>query len=228
MSMRTAAILCVVGLMCSLTWALNDESSANKELEQAANVIQQMTTGTAGIPDSVLRGAKCIAVVPHMVKGAFIVGAQHGRGVATCRSSSGWSAPAPFELSGGSIGLQAGGQSSDVVLMVMNQDGMAQLMSGHFKVGADASVAAGPVGRSGSADAGWNAAILTYASSKGAFAGVDVSGAAITQDKKATQNLYGRDVPFADILKGQVQPSGAAQTFVTTVQNAQQSASARR
>lgn len=228
MSVRTGAILCVLSLMCSLTWALNDESSANKELEQAANVIKQMTTGTAGIPDSVLSGAKCIAVIPHLVKGAFIVGGRHGSGVATCATASGWSAPAPFELSGGSFGLQAGVQSSDLVMMVMNQEGMAQLMSGHFKVGADASVAAGPVGRSGSADAGWKAAILTYASSKGAFAGVDVSGAAITEDKKATRALYGRDVPFADILKGQVQASGAAQTFVSTVQSAQQSASARR
>src|SRR5690349_16830702 len=159
MSIRTVSILCVVGLMASLTWGLNDDASANKELEQAANVIQQMTSGSAGIPDSVLKGAKCIAVIPHLVKGAFIVGGRHGRGVATCSTSSGWSAPAPFELSGGSIGLQAGGQSSDVVMMVMNQDGMEQLMSGHFKVGADASVAAGPVGRSGSADAGWKAAI---------------------------------------------------------------------
>ncbi len=228
MTVRTAAIICVFSLMCSLAWGLNDQSSANKELEQAANVIQQMTTGSAGIPDSVLSGAKCIAVIPSLVKGAFIVGGQHGRGVATCNTSSGWSAPAPFELSAGSIGLQAGGQSSAVVMMFMNQEGMQQLMSGHFKVGAGASVAAGPVGRAASADAGWKAAILTYASSKGAFAGVDVNGAAITEDKKATKSLYGRDVPFADILRGQVQPSGAAQTFVTTVRNAHQSASARR
>lgn len=225
MNMRIASVLCVFCLMVPLATAFNDESSANKELDQAAKVIQEMTTGTAGIPDSVLKGAKCIAVIPNLVKGAFIVGARHGRGVATCTGSSGWSAPAPFELSGGSFGLQAGGQSSDVVMMVMNQDGMAQLMSGHFKVGGDASVAAGPVGRSGSADAGWKAAILTYARSKGAFAGVDVSGAVLTQDNKATKALYGREIPFADILKGQVQASGPAQNFVTAVKSAQQSAS---
>lgn len=226
--MRTVAILCVLCLTASLSWASSDSSSADKELDQAATVIRQMTTGSAGIPDAVLSGAKCIAVIPHLAKGAFIVGGEHGRGVATCSTNSGWSAPAPFELSAGSIGLQAGGQSSDLVMMIMNQEGMDQLMSGHFKVGAGASVAAGPVGRSASADAGWKAAILTYASSKGAFAGVDVNGAAITQDKKATKALYGHDVPFADILKGQVQPSGAAQTFVSAVQSAQQSATARR
>jgi lipid-binding SYLF domain-containing protein len=226
--MKTASILCVLGLMASLAWAQNDNSSANKELDQSANIIQQMTTGNAGIPDSVLRGAKCIAVIPHLVKGAFMVGGEHGRGIATCRTSSGWSAPAPFELSGGSIGWQIGGQSSDLVMMVMNDQGMSQLMSGHFKVGAGASVAAGPVGRSGSANAGWKAAILTYARSKGAFAGVSINGSALTQDKKATRDLYGNDVAFANILKGQVQAPSAAQAFVSTVQNAEQSASARR
>ncbi|HLK32845.1 MAG TPA: lipid-binding SYLF domain-containing protein [Terriglobales bacterium] len=226
--MKTLSILCLLGMMVSLTWAQNDNSSADKETSQAANIIQQMTSGNAGIPDSVLSGAKCIAVVPHMIKGAFMVGGEHGRGLATCRTGSGWSAPAPFAISGGSIGWQIGGQSSDLVMMVMNQQGMDQLMSGHFKVGAGASVAAGPVGRSGSANAGWKAAILTYARSKGAFAGVSVNGSAITQDKKVTRDLYGHDVAFDNILKGQVPTPPAAQSFVSAVTSAEQSASAHR
>jgi lipid-binding SYLF domain-containing protein len=163
-----------------------------------------------------------------MIKGAFMVGGEHGSGLASCRTSSGWSAPAPFDISGGSIGWQIGGQSSDLVMMVMNQQGMDQLMSGHFKVGAGASVAAGPVGRSGSADAGWKAAILTYARSKGAFAGVSVNGSAITQDKKITKELYGNEVAFANILKGQVPTPSSAQAFISAINNAEQSASAHK
>ena len=162
--MKIASILCVLALGASLGWAQENDAATTK-VNQSAEIIQQMTTGNAGIPDSVLTGAKCIAVIPHMVKGAFMVGGEHGSGLATCRTSSGWSAPAPFSISGGSIGWQIGGQSSDLVMMVMNQQGMDQLMSGHFKVGAGADAAAGPVGRSGSANAGWKAAILTYARS---------------------------------------------------------------
>ena len=224
--MKIASILCVLAL-ASLGWAQDNDAAATK-VSQASDIIQQMTTGDAGIPDSVLTGAKCIAVIPHMIKGAFMVGGEHGSGLASCRTSSGWSAPAPFDISGGSIGWQIGGQSSDLVMMVMNQQGMDQLMSGHFKVGAGASVAAGPVGRSGSADAGWKAAILTYARSKGAFAGVSVNGSAITQDKKITKELYGNEVAFANILKGQVPTPSSAQAFVSAINNAEQSASAHK
>jgi SH3 domain-containing YSC84-like protein 1 len=224
--MKTASILCVLALMASLGWA--QDNDATKKINQAAEIIRQMTSGTAGIPDAVLAGAKCIAVIPHLVKGAFVVGGEHGSGLATCRTSSGWSAPAPFDISGGSIGWQIGGQSSDLVMMVMNQQGMDQLMSGHFKVGAGAEVAAGPVGRSGSANAGWKAAILTYARSKGAFAGVNISGSAITQDKKLTKELYGSEVPFASILKGQVPTPAVAEAFVNAVNQAEQSASAHK
>ena len=225
--MKIASLLCVLALAVTMGWA-QDNDAATTKVNQSAEIIQQMTTGTAGIPDSVLTGAKCIAVIPHMVKGAFMVGGEHGSGLATCRTSSGWSAPAPFSISGGSIGWQIGGQSSDLVMMVMNQQGMDQLMSGHFKVGAGADVAAGPVGRSGSANAGWKAAILTYARSKGAFAGVNVSGSAITQDNKITKELYGNEVPFASILKGEVQTPASAEAFVNAVNNAERSASAHR
>lgn len=225
--MKIVSLICVLGLMAAMALA-QDNNSAQKKVDQAASIIQQMTSGNAGIPDSVLREAKCIAVIPHMIKGAFMVGGEHGSGLATCRTSSGWSAPAPFDISGGSIGWQIGGQSSDLVMMVMNDQGMDQLMSGHFKVGAGASVAAGPVGRSGSANAGWKAAILTYARSKGAFAGVNVSGSAITQDKKMTRELFGHEVAFSNILKGQVPAPSSAQAFLSAVNSAEQSASARK
>lgn len=228
--MKIASLLCVLALTATLGWAQDkdDSNAAATKVDQASQIIQQMTSGNAGIPDSVLTGAKCIAVIPHMIKGAFMVGGEHGSGLATCRTSSGWSAPAPFDISGGSIGWQIGGQSSDLVMMVMNQQGMDQLMSGHFKVGAGASVAAGPVGRSGSADAGWKAAILTYARSKGAFAGVSVNGSGITQDKKLTKELYGNEVPFASILKGEAPTPSSAQAFISAVTSAEQSASARK
>ena len=228
--MKIASLLCVLALTATLGWAQDkdDSNAAATKVDQASQIIQQMTSGNAGIPDSVLTGAKCIAVIPHMIKGAFMVGGEHGSGLATCRTSSGWSAPAPFDISGGSIGWQIGGQSSDLVMMVMNQQGMDQLMSGHFKVGAGASVAAGPVGRSGSADARWKAAILTYARSKGAFAGVSVNGSGITQDKKLTKELYGNEVPFASILKGEAPTPSSAQAFISAVTSVEQSASARK
>lgn len=228
--MKIASLLCVLALTATLGWAQDkdDNNAASTKVDQASQIIQQMTSGTAGIPDSVLTGAKCIAVIPHMIKGAFMVGGEHGSGLATCRTSSGWSAPAPFDISGGSIGWQIGGQSSDLVMMVMNQQGMDQLMSGHFKVGAGASVAAGPVGRTGNAEAGWKAAILTYARSKGAFAGVSVNGSAVTQDKKMTKELYGNEIAFSNILKGQVPTPSSAQAFISAVNSAEQSASAHK
>lgn len=228
--MKIASLLCVLALTATLGWAQDkdDNNAASTKVDQASQIIQQMTSGNAGIPDSVLTGAKCIAVIPHMIKGAFMVGGEHGSGLATCRTSSGWSAPAPFDISGGSIGWQIGGQSSDLVMMVMNQQGMDQLMSGHFKVGAGASVAAGPVGRTGNAEAGWKAAILTYARSKGAFAGVSVNGSAVTQDKKMTKELYGNEVAFSNILKGQVPTPSSAQAFISAINSAEQSASAHK
>jgi lipid-binding SYLF domain-containing protein len=172
-----------------------------------------------------LSGAKCVAVIPKLVKGAFVVGGEHGNGVATCRTSSGWSAPAPFSVSGISWGPQIGGKSTDLVMFIMNDQGMQDLMSGHFKVGADVSAVAGPVGRQASAEAGWKAGILTYSSSKGAFIGASLNGAEIHQDNKATQDWYGSKISFKDILMGQAQvPNDAARAFVNAIQNAKEDA----
>ena len=204
------------------------DTSATKRLDQASTVIQQMTTGSAGIPDSVLKDAKCIAVVPGLVKGAFIVGAEHGDGVATCRTSNGWSAPAFFKVSGGSFGAQIGGQKTDLVMMIMNEQGMDALMKGHFKVGAEASGAAGPVGREAAASGGWKAAILTYSRSKGAFAGVDLNGAELHTDTEAMSSLYNQPVTFQQALQGTVPPPPQATAFLQTIQNARATAASNQ
>ena len=209
--------------------ATSDQGNGMKvsELQRATEVIQNMTSTTPdkGVPNEVLSGAKCVAVIPKLVKGAFVVGGEHGNGVATCRTSSGWSAPAPFSVSGISWGPQIGGKSTDLVMFIMNDQGMQDLMSGHFKVGADVSAVAGPVGRQASAEAGWKAGILTYSSSKGAFIGASLNGAEIHQDNKATQDWYGSKVAFKDILMGQAQiPNDAARAFVNAIQNAKENA----
>jgi lipid-binding SYLF domain-containing protein len=221
-----AALLLGLG---TLAWAKDKDDDANTgELQRATEVIQHMTSTSPdqGVPNQVLEGAKCVAVIPKLVKGAFVVGGEHGTGVATCRTSTGsWSAPAPFSVSGISWGPQIGGKSTDLVMFIMNDQGMNDLMAGHVKVGADVSAAAGPVGRSASVEGGYKAGILTYSASKGAFIGASLNGAELQQDNKATRAWYNKDVPFRDILQGSVPtPSGDAQSFVSAVENAKQSA----
>jgi lipid-binding SYLF domain-containing protein len=154
-----------------------------------------------------------------MVKIAFVVGANHGKGVATCRTADGWSAPAPITITGGSWGLQLGGQAVDLVLVVMTDQGMEHLLSSHFKLGADISAAAGPVGRDATAgtDVKMRAEVLTYSRTRGLFADIDLSGAAISQDKDETQILFGQMVPFQDILHGKVPAPAGSEPFLTAV-----------
>lgn len=217
----------------TLTQAQDDEKSTanNSELARATETIQHITSAPPdkGVPKNVLEGAKCVAVIPKLVKGAFVVGGEHGSGVATCRTANNnWSAPAPFSVSGVSWGPQIGGKSTDLMMFIMNEEGMNGLMRGHVKLGADVSAAAGPVGRSASAEAGYKAGVLTYSSSKGAFIGASLNGAELQQDHKATKSWYSKDVAFKDILEGQVQtPSGEARDFVNAVQNAKETAQAR-
>jgi lipid-binding SYLF domain-containing protein len=207
------------------------QDKIDKELNDATQIIQEMTgpQSTAGIPDDVLRDAKCIAVVPRLFQGGFIVGGRHGDGIATCRTGDGhWSPPAPFSITGGSFGLQIGGQEIGYVMLAMNHDGMQALMSGHFKVGAGVDAAAGPVGREASASTGWKAAaLLSYSRAKGAYAGATLQGAELNQDHGATKSLYGQEASFDNILNGQVQmpDQGAARHFVSTVNRAVQGAS---
>ena len=201
-----------------------DTTAGDSELQRATETVEHMssTAPDRGIPKDVLDGAKCVAVIPKLVKGAFVIGGEHGTGVATCRTANAsWSAPAPFSVSGISWGPQIGGKSTDLMMFIMNDEGMNGLLKGHIKLGADVSAAAGPVGRDASASAGWKAGILTYSSSKGAFIGASLNGAELQQDEKATEKWYGKKVPFEDILKGNVPtPSGEAKAFVDAVQNA--------
>ncbi|HET7207583.1 MAG TPA: lipid-binding SYLF domain-containing protein [Terriglobales bacterium] len=229
--MRAFVIACLLLCLGTFVYAQdNDDQTANNngsELQAATETVQHMsaTAGDKGIPDQVLHGAKCVAVIPKLIKGAFVVGGEHGKGVATCRANGTWSAPAPFSLSGISWGPQIGGKSTDLLMFIMNDQGMNDLMRGHIKLGADVSAAAGPVGRSGSADVGYKAGILTYSSSKGAFIGASLNGAELQQDHKATKDWYASDVPFKDILSGTVKiPNQPARAFVDAVQNAKQTA----
>ena len=217
----------------TLARAQNEKSTADdSELSRATETVQHITSAAPdkGVPKDVLEGAKCVAVIPKLVKGAFLVGGEHGSGVATCRTANNsWSAPAPFSVSGVSWGPQIGGKSTDLMMFIMNEEGMNGLMKGHVKLGADVSAAAGPVGRSASAEAGYKAGILTYSSSKGAFIGASLNGAELQQDHKATKSWFGSDVPFSDILKGQApMPNIApARDFVNAVQNAKETAQTR-
>jgi lipid-binding SYLF domain-containing protein len=232
-AIRALSVLFLVGALALPGWGFNGDKNKGDNpqarLEKSSEILRAMTSpqAEAGIPDEVLNNANCIAIVPGMVKGAMIVGARHGEGVATCRTQSGWSAPAFFKLTGASIGPQIGGQKTDLIMMVMNEDGMRQLMSGKLKLGADASVAAGPVGRDVSASAGWKAAILTYSRTEGAFVGADIGGSVVQEDDDAMRAFYGKDTDFNQALAGKVTPPPAARSFLNAVQQAYETARAR-
>jgi lipid-binding SYLF domain-containing protein len=195
-------------------------SDIGKRIDNAAKVLDEiMGTPDKAIPDNVFAEAECVAVIPSMVKIAVGFGGSHGKGVATCRTANGWSAPAPITITGGSWGLQLGGQATDLVLLVMNKKGMDALLSSKFKIGADASAAAGPVGRHAEAATDWKmkSEILSYSRSRGVFAGIDLGGSVIKQDQDETRILYGKMVPFPAILSGKVPPPDGSQAFLAAV-----------
>src|ERR1700675_2078231 len=207
-------------ILASTTWAADDKSDIAKRLDNAANVLNEiMSAPDNGIPDNILGDAKCIAVVPSMLKIGIGIGGTHGKGVAPCRTKSGWSAPAPITIAGGSWGLQLGGEAVDLVMVVTNDQGMQHLLSSKFKLGADASAAAGPVGRDATAgtDVKMRAEVLTYSRTRGLFAGIDLSGAVINQDQDSTRLLYGKMVPFETILNGKVAPPNGSDSFLAAV-----------
>jgi len=220
--LKCLLLLSVCSLLVGLGWSADDkdQSDISKRIDASAKVLDEiMAVPDKAIPDKVMKDAKCIAVIPSMLKIAVGFGGNHGKGVATCRTESGWSAPAPITITGGSWGLQLGGQAVDVVMVVTNQAGMDHLLSSKFKLGADASAAAGPVGRDAAADTDikMRAEVLTYSRARGLFAGVDLSGAAVAQDKDETRLLYGKFVPFQDILDGKVEPTASSRPFLATV-----------
>jgi len=219
--MKRLLLLALVSLS-SLVFAVDEpkESKANDRVQASADVLNEIQAAPdSGIPQEILGRAECVAVVPSMLKGGFIVGAKYGRGVASCRTPKGWSAPAFFMVTGGSFGFQIGGQAVDLVMLIMNNDGMQHLLSSQFALGADASVAAGPVGRHAEGNTDWKmrAQVLTYSRARGVFAGVSLNGAVMKQDKDSTREFYGHMVTFKASLKGEVEPPAASNPFLSSL-----------
>jgi len=223
--MKNLVLMTLFASFCSVAFAADNqarESKAADRVQAAADVLNEIQGAPdSGIPREILGRAECVAVVPSMLKGGFIVGAKYGRGLASCRTTKGWSAPAFFITTGGSVGFQIGGQAVDLVMLIMNNDGMQHLLSSKFELGADASVAAGPVGRHAEGNTDWKmrAQVLTYSRARGVFAGVSLNGAVVKQDKDSTREFYGHMVTFRAALTGEVDPPRVANPFLTTLAN---------
>ncbi len=201
-------------------FAASSRDDLQARINAAKTVLGQiMSAQDRSIPSDILARATCVGVVPGFVKGAFVFGAQYGQGVVTCRTGHGWSAPVFIRMAGGSWGLQIGGQSTDLVLVAVNQHGFQDLLKSKFKIGADAAASAGPVGRNGQAATDWkmNAELLTYSRSKGLFAGIDLDGTSVSQNQDDTTTYYGHDYGFESILKGSVEVPVGAVPFVKDV-----------
>ena len=221
---KISVVLCGLAMAASSVCgyaAQDDKEKIAERMTAAGNVIEEvMATPDKSIPGGILAGASCVVVIPSFKKGAFVVGAQYGQGVATCRTSSGkWSAPVCVQLAGGSFGFQIGGQATDLVLIAMNQNGLQAMLKNKVKLGADASAAAGPVGRNAQAGTDWklSAEFLSYSRAKGLFAGIDLDGTVLSQNQSNTQTLYGTAIPFKTILDGQEVTPTEARPFVRTV-----------
>lgn len=228
--MKKLVLLSAVLTLAPLCWADSPSEAAADRLEHAGAVLHEiMAAPDKGIPEEVLEHAKCIAVVPHMVKGGFIIGAEGGKGVATCRTAAGWSAPAFFTIGGGSWGLQIGVEGIDLVMILQGDRGMQHLLSSKFQIGADASAAAGPVGRHASADTDWKLSteILTYSRAKGVFAGLTLNGQVIQRDDDSMKAMYGPDVSTHAVLHGELPPPPAAMRFLHAVHEAKVQAAAK-
>src|SRR5438094_7388320 len=228
---QTTSLLLVslIGLVGSYASAGSAREDSVARLQSSVDVLHAiMATPDKGIPEEVLSNAKCILVVPDLIKGGFIFGGKHGRGVASCRTADGWSAPAFVSVGGGSWGLQIGVEGVDLVMLVMNEQGFQHLLSSKFALTGEGSVAADPVGRHASAGTDWkmNTEMLTYSRSKGAFAGLTLAGAVVEQDNDSTEAIYGKDVPFRKILLGNVRPPATAAPFMQAVKGASAKANA--
>jgi SH3 domain-containing YSC84-like protein 1 len=228
-SMRKVMFVLAILSLGTLCWAGSAREDATDRLDNATSVMHEiMGMPDKGIPEEVLEHAKCVAVIPHMVKGGFVFGAKGGKGVATCRTANGWSAPAFITISGGSWGLQIGVEAVDVVLIIQNHKGMQRLLSSNFQIGGDASAAAGPVGRHAEAGTDWkmDTEILTYSRAKGAFAGLTLEGASLRQDNDSRHAIYGNNVTTRALLLGRVPAPSAAKPFLAEVRGAKAEARA--
>ena len=219
---RISIVACGLALVATSLTAFGEDDKAKltERLNNAQAVITQvMATPDKAIPSGILSGASCVVVIPSYKKAAFVVGAQYGQGVATCRTSRGWSAPVFVQLAGGSFGFQIGGQATDLILVAMNDQGLQDMLKNKFKIGADAAASAGPVGRNAQAGTDWkmNAEFLTYSRSKGLFAGIDLDGSVLSQNTDDTRVMYGANIPFTEVLKGNQATPEVARAFVRTV-----------
>lgn len=218
---RIKAAVCALTLVATALPAMAaDKAKLDERLTDSQNILHEiMGTPDKSIPAQILSGASCVVVIPAFKKGAFVVGAQYGQGVATCRTGRGWSAPVFVQLAGGSFGFQIGGQSTDLVLVAMNQNGLQDMLKNKFKIGGDAAASAGPVGRNAQAGTDWklNAEFLTYSRSKGLFAGIDLDGTVLSQNTDDTRAFYGSNLPFKTVLSGGVKTPDDAKPFVGTV-----------
>jgi SH3 domain-containing YSC84-like protein 1 len=227
--MKQAMLFLTMLSLASLCWAGSAREDATDRLNNATTVLHEiMGMPDKGIPEEVLEHAKCVAVIPHMVKGGFVFGGKGGKGVATCRTVNGWSAPAFITISGGNWGLQIGVEAVDLVMIIQNEKGMQKLLSSNFHVGGDASAAAGPVGRHAEAGTDWkmDTEILTYSRAKGVFAGLTLEGASLRQDNDSRHAMYGPHVTTRALLLGQVSAPAAAQPFLAEVRGAKAQAGA--
>jgi lipid-binding SYLF domain-containing protein len=221
--MKKLMFLLAILSLGTFCWAGSGRQDATDRLDNATKVLHEiMGMPDNGIPEEVLEHAKCLAVVPHMVKGGFIFGGKGGKGVATCRTANGWSAPAFITISGGNWGLQIGVEAVDLVMIIQNEKGMQKLLESNFQMGADASAAAGPVGRHAEAGTNWkmDTEILTYSRAKGAFAGLTLEGASIRQDNDSRRAIYGSKVTTRALLLGNVPVPAVAQPFLAEVRGA--------
>jgi len=217
MMLKRALIFSAIVLMGSQFATASDRDDDAARSQKAAEVFKAiMDTPDSAIPQDLLEKAKCIAIIPGDKKFAFIFGGSYGRGLVTCRTERGWSAPLFLALDAGSVGYQIGGSSTDVVMLFMNDHALHSLLSDKFKLGADASVAAGPVGRNAAAatDLKLNAEILSYSRTKGIFAGVSLDGAVVQADKSGDAAMYGEGVERRQILDGKEKIPGSAEPLM--------------
>src|ERR1700731_3957476 len=225
--LMSVMLMSLMGMLGTYAWAGSGREDSVDRLQKSVEVLQAiMSTPDKGIPEEVLSGAKCIVVVPDLIKGGFIFGGKHGRGVASCRTAEGWSAPAFISVGGGSWGLQIGIEGVDLVMLVMNDRGLQHLLSSKFELTGEGSVAAGPVGRHASAGTDWkmNTEMLTYSRSKGVFAGLTLEGAVVEQDNDSTHSIYGKHMMFRNILSGKATTPKSAAAFLRAVSDAGQQA----
>ncbi len=210
--MKKLLLLLVVLGLAATSFAAEEDNKAAGRVRSASTILEEIQTAPdTGIPDEVMGSAQCVAVIPSMLKAGFVFGARYGRGVASCRTAKGWSDPAFFTIQGGSFGLQIGGQAVDLIMLIMNNRGMENLLNSKFKLGADASVAAGPVGRHAAADTDWKmrAQVLSYSRARGVFAGLELNGAVIKQDRESTREFYGHMQPTRITLETVSSPQGS-------------------